>query len=129
MINMVLPPPYQQHYFAQPQPHLYQPLQKTPAPTTTAAPIKSDDSTKSWKSIDENAADSTNPIQNESPSAVLYDNNTKSPQGSSEKEQWLDELATTTTTIPTTIATTTEKLLHFRPVQKKTDNQMNKTRK
>lgn len=138
MINLVLPPTYQQQYFAQAQPQLYEPLPaSTPSPSPiTETPPKPDDTTKSWSSMD-----STNSVQNESPLAVLYDNVTSSIQDSSKKPQYVDELVSAkknsataaTTTMPmsttATTTTTTEKILHFRPVQKKSDGQLGKNKK
>lgn len=119
MLNLILPPPYQQHYFAQPQPQLYQP---SPTSTTEIPTTPEPSTTKAWNSIDANVVDSTDSIQNESP--LVYENVTLPTPNLSNKKHPNDDLAVETT-IAT--ATATEKMLHFRPVQKKSDKESNKT--
>lgn len=116
MLNLILPPPYQQHYFAQPQPQLYE---SPPTPTTEIPITPEPSTTKAWNSIDASVIDSTDSIQNESP--LVYQNVTLSTQDSSNKTQPNDDLV-----VASTMASATEKMLHFRPVQKKTDKEINK---
>lgn len=94
MINLMLPPLYQQHYFAQPQPHLYQSIQ-IPMKTQT------ENSTEILDTFESNDS-----MQNESPMAVV-----NSTYESNEKTNGKESFATST-----------EKMIRFRPVQKKQNN-------
>lgn len=103
MINLLLPPLYQQQYFAQPKPQLYQPI---PALSTLSS-----NSTNGSRSPNE-----SDQIQNESPV------NISSAAGSTTAS--IDTLnlsqATTLSVEDDTMGATTEKQLKFKPVQKKT---------
>lgn len=111
MINLLLPPLYQQHYFAQPQPKLYQPL---PLPSTNSTNVvKSMQVSPSAKSseVSESSAHQSNEIQNESPFAVATPiTSTDTPY---QKEVTTVQESNEATILPT------EKQLEFKPVQKK----------
>lgn len=96
MINLLLPPSYQQHYFAQPKPQLYQPI----LPFSTI----SLNSTNNLKTSNE-----TDPMQNESPMNI-----------SAASIDQLNLTEATTMPMEDTTETITEKQLQFKPVQKKT---------
>lgn len=108
MINLVLPPLYQQHYFAQPQPQLYQPI-RLPASQTAFLP---ENTTQSSITPDSNPS-SIDTMQNESPMAVLNANISALTEKSNDKPERTDSFATST-----------EKILEFRPVQKKPNNRI-----
>lgn len=121
MINLLLPPLYQQHYFAQPQPQLYQPLPSPPSNTSnvrTVQSIRTDENTQQPPE----ANSQSDQIQNESPFAVsqTVEISTTSTEMSSTKE------VTTYSTDESTDATAvpTEKSLEFKPVQKKERNKI-----
>lgn len=103
MINLLLPPLYQQHYFAQPKPQLYQPI----LPHSTTSLNSANDSKSS------NASDQ---LQNGSPTNIssAIDSTTAS----------IDKFnVSQVTTVPMeedATAAVTEKQLQFKPVQKKT---------
>lgn len=97
MINLLLPPLYQQHYFAQPQPLLYQPIQSQSSNDQSSIPTQ----TQLGNGTESSVSNLTDAIQNESPLSGLEIDN----QGTTEP---LD-----------TFEAQTEKTLEFRPVQKK----------
>lgn len=108
---MLLPPLYQQHYYAQPQPQLYQPLPSPPSANTS--------SSHSVQNIVQNAQSSevTSPevsdqIQNESPFSV-----SQTIENPADSKDAPDSKNTTTADEPP--ETTTERQLEFKPVQKK----------
>lgn len=111
MINMLLPPLYQQHYFAQPQPQLYQPL---PSPTTNSTNIVKSTQVASPEKSTETASESNsnqlNEIQNESPFAIQ---STVRTSASSTDTPTTAHESAEATVLPT------EKQLEFKPVQKK----------
>lgn len=111
MINLLLPPLYQQHYFAQPQPQLYQPLLSTKPSSNSTNVIKSTQvAVQPEKNADASESSSqSDQIQNESPFAVLSnaENSTTTPI----------QKTTSETTEP--INFTNEKQLEFKPVLKK----------
>lgn len=111
MINMLLPPLYQQHYFAQPQPYLYQPLSMPSTNSTNV--VKSTQVAPSENSSDltENDSHQSNEIQNESPFAV--GNPAASTDTPNQKETTTIQESSEATILPT------EKQLEFKPVQKK----------
>lgn len=99
MINLLLPPLYQQHFFAQPQPQLYHPIT---APTQNTTNLQSINVTKP-----ESNSEFSNQMQNESP---LIAAQTEDPPNSVEESTFTTGYIT---------EPTTEKQLEFRPVQKK----------
>lgn len=120
MINLLLPPLYQQHYFAQPQPQLYQPV---PSPTSNASNVRTVQSIRIDASTQPPEANSqSDQIQNESPFAVLQ--TVEIPTTSTEIPNTKE--ATTYSTEESTEATVvpTEKPLEFKPVQKKERNKI-----
>ncbi|XP_031640034.1 uncharacterized protein LOC116352001 [Contarinia nasturtii] len=115
LINLLLPPLYQQQYFAQPQPQLYQPLPSIHPQSNLSNVVKSTQvAVQPEKTTDDPETSSQlDQIQNESPFAVLsnVDNSTDAPI---KKSTTINE-----TTEPTNF--TNEKHLEFKPVQKKTN--------
>lgn len=110
MLNLLLPPMYQnRHYFAQPHPALYQPLEP-PLPvataTTTAKPL-----TPPSPSINKSTS-LADQVQNESPLAV--DSTTHTTEASARAEP----LTTTSKTVDRADHVS-ERILEFRPVPKK----------
>lgn len=108
MINLLLPPLYQQHYFAQPQPQLYQPI-RLPASQTA---FQSENTTRTSFTSESNAS-SIDAMQNESPMAVLNAIISASTETIDDKLDKIDSFASST-----------EKILEFRPVQKKPNNRI-----
>lgn len=108
MINLLLPPLYQQHYFAQPKPQLYQPL----LPLSTISLNATNDSKPSGES---------DQMQNESPINIssAMDSTAAFSSSSSSIDQ-LNLIEVTTLPMRDTTETITEKQLKFKPVQKKT---------
>lgn len=107
MINLLLPPLYQQQYFAQPKPQLYQPV----LPTTTI----SLDSTNHSKPANE-----SDQMQNESPINITSTvNNLTVPSG---QQHQLNEI--TPLAVEHAAEASTEKQLEFKPVQKKTGDRL-----
>lgn len=104
MINLLLPPLYQQQYFAQPKPQLYQPL----LPFSTIS-INSTNDPK--------ASNDSEQMQNESPINItsIVDNVTVANDDQQLKLNKVTPLAMEHTT-----EAITEKQLEFKPVQKKT---------
>lgn len=101
MINLLLPPLYQQHTFAQPQPQLYEPLPPPATPSVNTISLRSANETMDASS------QSLERIQSESPSILP----TMSPSVANlqSDNQTTDDVA----------EPVTEKQLKFRPVQKK----------
>lgn len=116
MMNLLLPPLYQQHYYAQPQPQLYQPL---PSPPSNSSHVKTVQSTRlENRTISEENLQQSDQIQNESPFAVSQ--TVEEPETSTDTAISKDA---TTITIDEPIEPTnmpTEKQLEFKPVLKKT---------
>lgn len=96
-INLLLPPLYQQHYFAQPNPTLYQPISSPATPDAASQMDESPNITKS--STTSNVDMPSEPMQNERP---LSDSDIQPTTESIEFPQ-----------------TETERLLEFKPVHKK----------
>lgn len=106
MINLLLPPLYQQHYFAKPKPELYQPF----PPLSTL-------SLNSTNIVGE--SNESDQIQNESPTTIkLMMNNATAPIEPLNVSESAT-LATEDTTEPIT-----ERQLKFKPVQKKTGDRL-----
>lgn len=107
MINLLLPPLYQQHYFAQPKPQLYQPI--LPLSTT---PLNSSNDLKSPN-------EPIDLMQNESP--LNISSAIDSSATASIDKLNLNQVTTTVSMEEdTTTEAITEKQLKFKPVQKKT---------
>lgn len=105
MINMLLPPLYQQHYFAQPQPQLYQPLPSPPSNSSNSNSVQSSQTSEAVSHVSDQ-------IQNESPYSV-------SPTVESPPTSTDVPLTKNTTSIEDSTESITEKQLEFKPVQKK----------
>lgn len=111
MLNFLLPPMYQQHYFGQPQPQLYQPLQvPTPSsvtPATAFAKVPIETTTISQ-------IQNESPMVEESPAIIVNDTLKPNQTNNFTKNTTISNLKSNET-----ISTTTERILEFRPVQKK----------
>lgn len=121
MINLLLPPLYQQHYYAQPQPQLYQPL---PSPSSNSSTVRTVQSTQfDNRTIPEENSQQSDQIQNESPFAILQ--NVEGPVTSTDTPSLKDTttIATEESFEPTFMPT--EKQLEFKPVKK--SQERNKT--
>lgn len=108
MINLLLPPLYQQHYVAQVQPQLYQPIQPA-TPNPPYSPVTRTDSV----SVDTESStpSTTDAMQNESPLAGSdgeTDTNTESLAATDDQ---------------------TERVLEFKPVQKKQNDRIKSIQK
>lgn len=103
MINMLLPPLYQQHYFAQPQPQLYQPLPSPPSNSSNSNSAQNSQTSEAVSHVSDQ-------IQNESPYSV----SPTSPPTSTDVP-----LTKNTTSAEDSTESITEKQLEFKPVQKK----------
>lgn len=111
MINLLLPPLYQQQYFAQPKPQLYEPPLSFPQTSPNSA-------------NDFKPSNDTDQIQNESPiNATSYEDNIPI---SIDPQFNLNEI--TTLAIDDTTETITEKQLEFKPVQKKIGDRVKQSR-
>lgn len=123
MINMLLPPLYQQHYFAQSNPKLYEPLESTTTTTTTTTATTP-------TSIDNGILNSSNETPESPPLLSDEAENqaqplTSSPLTISAASTILNNLEENTVSDEAVKETMTERQLKFRPVQKKT-NERNK---
>lgn len=102
MINLLLPPLYQQHYIAQPKPQLYYPLVSSDSSMT--------DTNTSTEFLTESQADQ---FQNESPYSI-------SPtMANISLTDHLKQKNSSVSTTENPIESVTEKQLKFRPVQNK----------
>lgn len=101
LVNLLLPPLYQQHYFAQPQPQLYQPL-LIPTSTMQSVPVTA----TAILPTEETPVDQ---VQNESPISEQTSNT------SINDTQNIRQIDDSTEAIPIS----TERILEFRPVQKR----------
>lgn len=111
MINLLLPPLYQQHIFAQPQPQLYEPSPESPS-TTVLSKL-----TNETSQLPEE-------VSNRSSSSTLPTIRTFVDRQQSDSS----DVKEVTTLIAEDITEhVTEKQLKFRPVQKKV-NERNKSR-
>lgn len=126
MINLLLPPSYQQHYYAQPQPQLYEPLPSPPSLNSTNV-VKSTQISQLQKNTTESEKNlQSDQIQNESPLAILSEDD---PINSIDPTIQKD--ATTSSFVQSTESTilTTEKSLEFKPLHKKLSERRKTTQK
>lgn len=102
MINMLLLPMYQQHYFAQAQPQLYQPLPSPPSNSSNSHSVQS-------SQVSEATSHASDQIQNESPFSVSQ--SAENPDAALNSKN--------STSAEDSTETTTEKQLEFKLVRKK----------
>lgn len=123
MINLLLPPLYQQHYFAHPNPQLYEPLPSTTTATTStttttappsinAATVNSSNETLESPPLQSDEAENRAQLHTSSPLTIF----TASTISNNSKESTLSDESVT--------EIVTERQLKFRPVQKKINERM-----
>lgn len=126
MLNVLLPPIYQNNFFAHPQPYLYEAITEPTLPiaATTQRTVSQQTASSTQPNVEQTTpASAVERMQNESPLAVL-NNETNAFKYANESSADLN--VTTPSfewdTKPFDTDSSTERVLEFRPVEKKIAN-------